>query len=94
VKAHCFSCGSSQNPNNRNTSYELLTPKTKKAIRIIIIDGLSALFKLHKREQIKLKMKQRLVYDNQDFILVENTGHTRVMKQVVLHLQSLMKLWM
>ncbi|WP_157831156.1 tyrosine-type recombinase/integrase [Bacillus sp. BA3] len=36
-------------------------------------------------------MKQRLVYENQDFIFAENIGHPRVMKQVVLRLQRLMK---
>ena len=36
-------------------------------------------------------MKQRLVYEDQDFIFAENIGHPRVMKQVVLRLQRLMK---
>ncbi|MFE3976586.1 tyrosine-type recombinase/integrase [Peribacillus sp. YIM B13481] len=38
-------------------------------------------------------MKQRLVYEDQDFIFAENIGHPRVMKQVVLRLQRLMKHW-
>ncbi|MBL3645773.1 site-specific integrase [Bacillus sp. RHFB] len=80
------------NPNNKSTGYQLLTPKTKKSIRTIMIDdGLVALFKAHKREQMELKMKQRLVYEDQDFIFAENTGHPRVMKQMVLRLQRLMK---
>ncbi|MGE8022101.1 tyrosine-type recombinase/integrase [Peribacillus frigoritolerans] len=80
------------NPNNKSTGYQLLTPKTKKSIRTIMIDdGLVALFKAHKREQMELKMKQRLVYEDQDFIFAENIGHPRVMKQVVLRLQRLMK---
>ncbi|CEG24566.1 site-specific integrase [Peribacillus simplex] len=80
------------NPNNKSTGYQLLTPKTKKSIRTIMIDdGLVDLFKAHKREQMKLKMKQRLVYEDQDFIFAENIGHPRVMKQVVLRLQRLMK---
>ncbi|WP_412102230.1 tyrosine-type recombinase/integrase [Peribacillus frigoritolerans] len=34
------------NPNNKSTGYQLLTPKTKKSIRTIMIDdGLVALFK-------------------------------------------------
>ncbi|WP_260399497.1 site-specific integrase [Peribacillus simplex] len=75
-----------------STGYQLLTPKTKKSIRTIMIDdGLIALFKAHKREQMELKMKQRLVYEDQDFIFAENIGHPRVMKQVVLRLQRLMK---
>ncbi|MBT2650027.1 tyrosine-type recombinase/integrase [Bacillus sp. ISL-34] len=57
----------------------------------MIDDGLVALFKAHKREQMELKMKQRLVYEDQDFIFAENIGHPRVMKQVVLRLQRLMK---
>ncbi|MEW5596896.1 site-specific integrase [Peribacillus frigoritolerans] len=80
------------NPNNKSTGYQLLTPKTKKSIRTIMIDdGLVALFKAHKREQMELKMKQRLVYKDQDFIFAENIGHPRVMKQVILRLQRLMK---
>jgi integrase len=80
------------NPNNKSTGYQLLTPKTKKSIRTIMIDdGLVALFKAHKREQMELKMKQRLVYEDQDFIFAENTGHPRVMKQMVLRLHRLMK---
>ncbi|WP_330502018.1 hypothetical protein V2I71_01880 [Peribacillus frigoritolerans] len=57
----------------------------------MIDDGLVALFKAHKREQMELKMKQRLVYEDQDFIFAENIGHPRVMKQMVLRLQRLMK---
>ncbi|MFE0504971.1 site-specific integrase [Peribacillus butanolivorans] len=80
------------NPNNRRTGYQLLTPKTKKSIRTIMIDdGLVALFKVHKREQMELKMNQRLVYEDQDFVFAENIGHPRVMKQMVLRLQRLMK---
>ncbi|PKF86172.1 hypothetical protein CW306_23615 [Bacillus sp. BA3] len=52
---------------------------------------LSPYLKHHKSEQMELKMKQRLVYENQDFIFAENIGHPRVMKQVVLRLQRLMK---
>ncbi|AKL83321.1 hypothetical protein D068_cds05630 [Bacillus atrophaeus UCMB-5137] len=40
---------------------------------------------------MELKMKQRLVYEDQDFIFAENIGHPRVMKQMVLRLQRLMK---
>ncbi|MEC2310575.1 site-specific integrase [Bacillus atrophaeus] len=45
----------------------------------------------HLREQMELKMKQRLVYEDQDFIFAEKIGHPRVMKQMVLRLQRLMK---
>lgn len=80
------------NPSNNKTSYELLTPKTKKSIRTIMIDDrLIALLKAHRREQMGLKMKQRLVYNDQNFIFAENTGQPRVMKQVALRLQRLMK---
>ncbi|WP_258832656.1 site-specific integrase [Peribacillus frigoritolerans] len=71
------------NPNNKSIGYQLLTLKTKKSIRTIVIDdGLVALFKAHKREQMKLKMKQRLIYENQDFIFAENICHPRVMKHL------------
>ncbi|WP_210471676.1 tyrosine-type recombinase/integrase [Sporosarcina sp. 6E9] len=80
------------NPSNKKTSYELLTPKTKKSVRTIKIDNrLIALFKAHRREQMELKMKQRLVYDDQNFIFAESTGQPRVLKQVALRLQRLMK---
>jgi integrase len=80
------------NPNNGKASYELLTPKTKKSIRTIMIDdGLITLFKAHRREQTELKMKYRLVYNDQNFIFAENTGRPMVMKQVALRLQRLMK---
>ncbi|WP_307438050.1 site-specific integrase [Bacillus sp. V2I10] len=80
------------NPNNGKTGYELLTPKTKKSIRTIMIDdGLINLFKAHRRDQMELKMKQRLVYKDQNFIFAENTGNPMVMKQVALRLQRLMK---
>ncbi|KOR78376.1 hypothetical protein AM232_07825 [Bacillus sp. FJAT-21352] len=54
----------------------------------MIDDGLVALFKAHKREQMELKMKQRLVYEDQDFIFAENIGNPRVMKQAVLRLMK------
>lgn len=80
------------NPNNGKESYELLTPKIKKSIRTIMNDeDLISLFKAHKREQTELKMKYRLVYNDQNFIFAENTGHPMVMKQVALRLQRLMK---
>ncbi|MFE4708674.1 hypothetical protein [Peribacillus simplex] len=44
------------------TKKTIRIPKTKKSIRTIMIDdGLVALFKAHKREQMVLEMKQRLV---------------------------------
>lgn len=79
------------NPSNKKTGYELLTPKTKKSVRKIMIDDrLITLFKAHRREQMELKMKQRLYYDDKNFIFAENTGQPRVMKQVALRLQRLM----
>ncbi|MGM0924559.1 MAG: tyrosine-type recombinase/integrase [Bacillota bacterium] len=57
----------------------------------MIDDGLITLFKAHRREQTELKMKYRLVYNDQNFIFAENTGRPMVMKQVALRLQRLMK---
>ena len=80
------------NPNNKQDDYEILTPKTKKSIRTIMIDDmLISLFKDHKHEQKKLIMKQRPIYKNHDFIFAENHGHPRVMKKVMLRLQRLLK---
>lgn len=79
------------NPNN-NTDYKLGPPKTNKSIRTIMIDDkLIALLKTHRREQMEVKMKQRLVYINQNFIFAENTGHPRNFKQLANRLKRLMK---
>lgn len=80
------------NPNNGKGDYQLLTPKTQKSIRTISIDKkLVSLFKLHLQEQNTLKMKQRLIYNDNNFIFAENTGHPRVMRQIGGRLQRLMK---
>ena len=47
----------------------------------MIDDGLVALFKGHKREQMEFKLIQQLVYEDQDVIFVENNGQPRVMNQ-------------
>jgi len=81
------------NPNNNKIEYQLLTPKTKSSIRTIKIDErLVTLLKEHRKEQMKLKMKQRLIYNDLNFIFAENTGYPRVLKQVGLRLQRLMAL--
>ncbi|MFC6040339.1 tyrosine-type recombinase/integrase [Paenisporosarcina macmurdoensis] len=80
------------NPNNGQTGYQLLTPKTKKSVRIISLDGdLLTLFKKHRLDQRALKMKQRMVYQDNNFIFAENTGHPRNMKQVMNRLIRLLK---
>lgn len=71
----------------------MLTPKTDKSIRTIMIDkDLVNLFRIHRKEQMELKMKNRMVYKDQNFIFAENTGYPRVMKMVAIRLQRLMKL--
>lgn len=81
------------NPNNNQVDYQLLSPKTKMSIRTIRIDDrLVTLLKEHRKEQITLKMKQRLIYNDQSFIFAENTGHPRVFKQIGNRLKRLMKL--
>lgn len=81
------------NPNNKKDGFQLLTPKTDKSIRTIMIDkDLVNLFRIHRKEQIELKMKNRMVYKDQNFIFAENTGYPRVMKMVAIRLQRLMKL--
>ncbi|MEK4800681.1 tyrosine-type recombinase/integrase [Oceanobacillus sp. FSL K6-0118] len=81
------------NPNNKKDGFQLLTPKTDKSIRTIMIDkDLVNLFRIHRKEQMELKMKNRMVYKDQNFIFAENTGYPRVMKMVAIRLQRLMKL--
>lgn len=80
------------NKNNKMSVYEILPPKTKKSIRKIMIDdGLVALFKAHRREQISLKTENRLIYVDENFVFSEKTGYPRVMKQLALRLQRLLK---
>ncbi|CDQ41529.1 site-specific integrase [Virgibacillus salexigens] len=81
------------NPNNNKDDFKLLTPKTEKSIRTIMIDKeLVELFKEHRKKQNKLKMKQQMFFKDQNFIFTENTGNPRVMKMVAIRLQRLMKL--
>ncbi|WP_234448080.1 site-specific integrase [Virgibacillus salexigens] len=81
------------NPNNNKDDFKLLTPKTEKSIRTIMIDKeLVELFKEHRKKQNKLKMKQRMFFKDKNFIFAENTGNPRVMKMVAIRLQRLMKL--
>lgn len=81
------------NPNNQKDKFQLLTPKTDKSIRTIMLDkDLVNLFKIHRKEQIELKMKNRMLYQDQNFIFAESTGCPRVMKKVAIRLQRLMKL--
>jgi integrase len=80
------------NPNNGQTGYQLLTPKTKKSVRTISLDeDLIMLLKKHRLEQRAIKMKQRMVYQDNNFIFAENTGHPRNMKQVINRLNRLLK---
>ncbi len=81
------------NPNNKKDGFQLLTPKTDKSIRTIMIDkDLVNLFRIHRKEQMELKIKNRMVYKDQNFIFAENTGYPRVMKMVAIRLQRLMML--
>lgn len=80
------------NSNNGQTAYQLLTPKTKKSVRTISLDeDLMTLLKKHRLEQKALKMKQRMIYQDHNFIFAENTGHPRNMKQVMNRLNRLLK---
>nr|WP_164463750.1 site-specific integrase [Niallia circulans] len=81
------------NPNNKIDKFQLLTPKTDKSIRTIMVDkDLVKLFKTHRKEQIEQKMKNQMLYQDQNFIFAESTGCPRVMKKVAIRLQRLIKL--
>lgn len=58
----------------------------------MIDKDLVGLFRKHRKEQNELKMNQRLIYKDQDFIFAENIGNPRVMKMVAIRLQRLMRL--
>ncbi|ARJ38659.1 hypothetical protein SporoP8_07120 [Sporosarcina ureae] len=80
------------NPSNKRFEYELLTPKTKKSIRTILIDpSLMSLLKKHQSEQLEMQMNHRTLFKDQNFIFAEETGYPRYFRKVGDRLKRFMK---
>lgn len=73
----------SDNPNNNKRNFQLLTPKTVSSNRIIKIDErLIPLLKEHRKEQMKYKMKNTLMYNEQYFVFTVEEGFPPVIRKV------------
>jgi integrase len=80
------------NPNNHFEKYQLLTPKTKGSVRTIKIDEmLINMLKKHRLKQNEIKLKNRLVYQDNEFIFVREDGHPQLRKVVETRLKRLLK---
>ncbi|WP_318264018.1 site-specific integrase [Peribacillus simplex] len=80
------------NPNNHFEKYQLLTPKTKGSIRTIKIDEmLLNMLKKHRIKQNEIKLKNRLVYNDNGFIFAREDGHPQLRKVVDTRLKRLLK---
>jgi integrase len=80
------------NPNNHYEKYQLLTPKTKGSVRTIKIDEmLISMLKKHRLKQNEIKLKNRLVYQDNGFIFAREDGHPQLRKVVKTRLKRLLK---
>lgn len=80
------------NPTNHFKKYQLLTPKTKGSIRTIKIDEMIvSLLKKHRLKQNEIKLKNRLVYQDNEFIFAREDGHPQLRKVVETRLKRLLK---
>ncbi|WP_099363768.1 site-specific integrase [Fredinandcohnia onubensis] len=80
------------NPSNNFKKYQLLTPKTKGSVRTIRIDGmLVSMLKKHLTKQKEVKLKNRLVYQDNGFIFAREDGHPQLRKVVDTRLKRLLK---
>jgi integrase len=69
------------NPTNHLEKY---SPKTAESVRITSIDDMLVnMLKKHKIKQNEIKLKYRLVYQNNGFILAREDGHPQLRKVVV-----------
>lgn len=79
-------------PHNTLKKFELLTPKTKSSIRTIRIDDMLVnLLKKHKIKQNEIKLKNRKVYEENNFIFAREDGKPQIVKNVDLRLKRLLK---
>jgi integrase len=80
------------NPTNHIEKYQLLTPKTTGSIRTIDIDEmLVSMLKKHRIKQNEIKLKNRIIYQDNGFIFAREDGHPQVRKVVETRLQRLLK---
>lgn len=80
------------NPNNHYEKYHLLTPKTKGSVRTLKIDDmLINMFKKHRLKQNEIKLKNRLIYQENGFIFARQDGHPQLRKVVETRLKRLLK---
>jgi integrase len=80
------------NPNNNFEKYQLLTPKTSGSVRTIRIDDMLVnLLKKHRIEQNEVKLKNRIVYQDNGFIFAREDGHPQLRKVVETRLKRLLK---
>lgn len=80
------------NPTNHIKKYQLLTPKTKGSVRTIRIDEtLVSMLKKHKVKQNEIRLKNRLIYQDNGFIFAREDGHPQLRKVVDTRLKRLLK---
>lgn len=80
------------NPNNHFEKYELLTPKKKCSVRAIKIDEmLINMLKKHRVKQNEIKLKNRLIYQDNGFIFAREDGHPQLRKVIEARLKRLLK---
>lgn len=80
------------NPTNHIEKYQLLTPKTKGSVRVIRIDdSLVKMLKKHEIKQKEIRLKNKLIYHNNDFIFAREDGHPQLRKVVESRLKRLLK---
>jgi integrase len=80
------------NPNNHFEKYQLLTPKTKGSVRTIKIDEmLTSMLRKHRLKQNEIKLKNRLIYQDNGFIFAREDGHSQLRKVVETRLKRLLK---
>lgn len=81
------------NPTNNMKDFKLLTPKTKGSIRKFELDPfVVGLIKEHVKQQKETKMKNRKIYQDQNFIFADELGYPPTVKKVAIRLQRLMKM--
>lgn len=80
------------NTNNNFDGYQLLPPKTKGSIRTIRIDdSLVSELRKHRLRQNKIKLKNRIIYNDKGFIFARDDGHPQLRKVVETRLKRLLK---
>ncbi|GHH99761.1 site-specific integrase [Neobacillus kokaensis] len=80
------------NPTNHFEKYQLLTPKTKGSVRTIKIDEmLISMLKKHRLKQNEIKLKNRPIYQENEFIFAREDGHPQLRKVVETRLKRLLK---